>query len=295
MNVVLSSLWYPMSISRYFEAALRRREDVNLFCVGPFTGSWIPWAGGMHLPSKYAGSPDLPLPNNGSKMNVSYFERSLPWKPDLWLQIDAGYWLGGKPENGKNVIVATDPHVLNYDIQRGLADDFYCMQATYAKEGDIYLPYAYDPIWHAPEPQNREYDVCLLGLHYETRDRLVDALRNRGATVNYQLGPSFDEARALYNQAPIGLNWSSLRDLTARVFELLGMKRLAVVNDVPDLKTFFTNGEDLITFTTLSEATEKVLYYIDHPEEGQEIAEQGHKTVQGQTWDNRIAQILGAV
>lgn len=296
MKIVLSGIFYPMAILRYFEAALRRRDDVQLFTVGPYTGAWIPWNGGMTLPMKYAGAPDLALGSRpGGPAPMAFVEAQLPWKPDLWLQIDAGWHIYGKPVGGKNVIVATDPHVLNYDAQRTYADTFYCMQTPYIKEGDEYLPYAYDPIWHAPEDQPRKFDVCLLGLHYETRNRLVAALRGRGLTVHYDLGPCFDEARVLYNQAPIGLNWSSLQDLTARVFELLGMKRLAVVNRVPDLGRFFEDGSDLLAFDTLEEAIEKVVFAVEHPAEVKNIANMGHAMVQGHTWDARIDKILGAL
>lgn len=297
MRVILSGIFYPVAILRYFEAALRRRDDVELFCVGPYTGAWIPWARGMNLPQKYAGAPDLALPSSGahSPLPISFVENQLPWQPDLWVQIDASWYLRGRPQHGKNVIVATDPHVLNYDQQRTLADTFYCMQACYSKPGDEYLPYAYDPVWHAPEEQPRAYDVCLIGLHYDQRNALVDQLRARGLNVYYDLGPCFDEARALYNQAPIGLNWSSLQDLVARVFELLGFKRLAVVNEVPDLSRFFVDGADLVVFRSLAEAVEKVMYYHEHQAEASAIAEQGHETVKPHTYDARIAQILEGV
>jgi hypothetical protein len=294
MNVVLTGIFYPMAILRYFEAALRRRADVVLYTAGPWTGAWIPWNAGMHLPARYATAPDLPLPQSaiGLPLPIGFVEAKLPWQPDLWLQVDAGWRLHGRPRNGKNVVVGTDPHVLNYDPARQEADVFYCMQACYGRGDDHYLPYAYDPVWHAPEDQPRRYDACLLGLHYEQRDRWVKTLRERGMNVCYDLGPVFDEARALYNQAPIGLNWSSLNDLNARVFELLGMRRLAVVNRVPDLATFFRDGSDLVVFDTLDEAVEKTLYYHAHPDEAEAIAARGHETVKPHTWDARVAQIL---
>lgn len=297
MNVVLSGLFYPVAMLRYFEAALRRRADVNLFTVGPYSGQWIPWNNGMNLPGKYAKAPDLPLPMTGgnfSPVPVSFIEQKLPWKPDLWLQVDAGWHLRGKPAHGKNAIIGTDPHVLNYDTQRAVADTFYCMQTPYKQEGDRYLPYAYDPIWHAPEAQPQEYDVCLIGLHYEQRNRLVQALRGKGVRVYYDIGPAYDEARALYNSAPIGLNWSSLKDLTARVFELLAMRRLAVVNRVPDLGLFFSD-DHLAIFESHDEAVEKVLYYLEHPHEAEMIAVAGHRRVQPHTWDARVERILGDV
>lgn len=294
MRVVLTGIFYPMAILRYFEAALLRRDDVELFTAGPYTGSWIPWNGGMNLPQKYATAPDFAIPVRPDVRMVpaSFVEARLPWEPDLWIQVDAGFHLAGKPSQGRNAIVATDPHVLNYDRQRSLADTFYCMQVCYSQPGDEYLPYAYDPIWHAPEEQPQDYDACLLGLHYPQRNALVGRLRAEGLRVMYDLGPSFDEARALYNQAPIGLNWSSLDDLVARVFELLGMGRLAVVNRVPDLHRFFQDGRDLVVFDSLEEAVEKILYYHRHPDEGDVIAWRGHQEVQAHTWDARVEQIL---
>jgi len=293
LTVIFSQLFYPMTIGRYFEAALKRRDDINLITVGPYFGNMIPWNNWMALPQKYAIAPTITLPQGVVTVPISFIENQLPQEPDLWLQIDAGFHLEGRPQNGKNVIVATDPHVLNYDRQRVFADTFYCMQDCYKKPGDVYLPYAYDPIWHAPEDQERLFDVCLLGLHYQNRNLLVDRLMKSGLKVYYQLGDCFDEARAIYNQAPIGINWSSKDDLTARVFELLGMRRLAVVNNVPDLPKFFRDGKDLVTFTTLEEATEKILHYLANEDQLEAIAKQGYKTVKPHTWDARIDQILG--
>jgi len=293
IRCVLTSIYYPMAILRYFEAALRRRPDVELFTVGPFTGPAIPWNGGMTLPQKYAIAPDLPLGNIvQGNVPINYIETLLPWSPDLWLQVDAGFFLSGRPKSGLNAFVGTDPHVLDYSLQRALADKFFCMQAYYAQGRDEYLPYAYDPLWHAPEKQPRRYDVVLLGLHYENRNRLVSELKRQGVNVFYELGPVFDEARAIYNSAPLGLNWSSLNDLTARVFELLGMGRLAVVNRVPDLGQFFEDGRDLAAFDSLGEAVEKVLHYLAHPEQAAAIAHQGKKTVAPHTWDDRVEQIF---
>jgi hypothetical protein len=299
INVAISAIWYPMTIASYYLAALRRRSDVNVTIVGPSTGAWIPWvkrAGdpGMTLPDKYVITPDLSLPM-GKNMPIGMVESRLDTQPDLWLQIHAGYWLIGKPKHGVNVIVGTDPHVLagEYALPRQQADRFYSMQAHYMKPGDHYLPYAFDPVWHQPEPETeRTHDVTLLGLHYENRTKLVARLRQSGVNVLFDLGLAYDEARHAYAGGPIGLNWSSLDDLTARVFELLGMHRLAIVNHVPDLPKFFADGVDLVTFRTLDEAADKVLYYLTHPAEGQKIADIGHRTVQEHTWDARIDQVL---
>jgi len=299
LRIALVSSWYPVSMSRYFEAALKRREDVDLRTVGPYTGSWIPWNFGMHLPDEYAIAPDILVgpanTHNPPKMAMTYeAEARLPWKPDIWIQVDGGFSFANKPTVGKNIFVATDPHVINYGKQRALADEFYCMQTPYMANGDKYLPYAHDPIWHGhyPEKEADKYDVALVGLHYQHRTDLINNLRNKGMTCYYDLGPAYDKLNDIYHGTQIGINWSSLKDLTARVFELTGMKRLAVVNHVPDLDKFFVGGQDLIVFNSLSEAVEKIEYYRTHRDEAQAIAQRGYDKVQQHTWDARVDQIL---
>lgn len=296
IKVVFSQIFYPMSLGHYFLAALRQRDDIELYTVGPYTGAWLPWNGGMFLPMRYAKAPDLPFPGNTStSLPIDYVEKQLPWQPDLWLQVDAGWHLRGKPKHGKNVIIGTDPHCLDYDQQRGFADTFYCMQACYSKPGDVYLPYAYSPEHHYPEEQPRNYDCCLLGIHYEDRDRLVNELRARGVNVLYDLGPVFDERRALECQSPISLAWSSRDDLTARVFEGLAMGRLVVTNRVPDLPTFFKEDEHLIAFSSLGEAIERIIYYLDYPEEARAIAKAGKAAVEAHTYADRVQRIIGGL
>jgi hypothetical protein len=51
-TVVLSFLFYPMAIGRYFEAALKRHDDINLITVGPYYGNMIPWNNWMALRQK---------------------------------------------------------------------------------------------------------------------------------------------------------------------------------------------------------------------------------------------------
>lgn len=293
LRVVFSQIFYPMALGHYFLNALRRRDDVELFTVGPYTGAWIPWNGGMTLPIKYAKPPDLPLPINGGMpcVPIDYIERQLPWQPDLWLQIDAGFYFRGKPQHGKNVIVGTDPHALDYSQQRELADTFCCMQSPYMCPGDVYLPYAYDPAVHYPEAQPRKYDAVLLGIHYEQRNRLVEALRQNGINVYYGQGPIFDEAREVYNQAPIALAWSSKDDLCARVFEGMAMGRVVATNLVPDLFRFFSH-DNLITFKEMGDAVDQIMDYVNSPERIEYISNKAIEAVKPHTYDARIGQII---
>jgi len=293
-RVVVSGIFYPMAILRYFEAAFQRRQDIELVTMGIYTGRKIPWGGGMLLAERYAKPPDIVLPKACRKgVPIQMALSKLNFVPDLWIQIDAGMWLiGCAPKKVQSVVVGTDPHVLDYGAQRKTADKFFCMQKHYAKPGDIYLPYAYDPVWHRPEVQPKRFDAALLGLKYRTRQRWVSRLRDHHVKVKFELGPVFEEARALYNQARVGLNWSSRDDLVARVFELTAMGLPLVTNTVPDLKDFFVPGVDVLAFNGVDAATQLVRALLSDPQMAQEVAASGHRAVKSHTYDARVDQIL---
>lgn len=300
LKIVISGLLFPLTMLHYFWRAFERRGDVELFVTGPFTGSWIPWNGGMFLEEKYVKIPTFPLPRSliGQSPDPAIIERSLPWQPDLWIQIDAGFHFSRRPKVNQVVGVITDPHAISkeyYNSLRGQCDRSFCMQTPYMEPGDIYLPYAFDPEIHYPEDHIKIYDGCLIGLHYEQRSSLVKYLRLKNYSIYYDLGKVYDEYRTLNNKSKIILSWSSLKDLPTRVFEAMGMKRPLLTNRVPDLANFFVDGDHYVGFDTLPEAIEKFDWMIQNPETVEQMAESAYrKVIQFHTWDFRVKQILEA-
>jgi Glycosyl transferases group 1 len=297
IKILMLSLWYPLTMSKYFERAFRRRDDVELLTTGPYTGNWIPWKGGMSLPMKYAVPPDVPMSFGVDigEVNYEYARAILPpeWIPDLVITVDAGIHWKYKPTQGIIAHVATDPHVLDYEHQRHHSDKFFNMQRCYMHDGDIYLPYAYDPTVHYYDPNIvKDTDAVLGGMPYAHRVEWVNALRDRGVSVLFENGPIFDEYREMNNRASIGLNWSSMNDMNARVFELAAMRLCPVMNDVPDLHEFFVEGKDYLGFRNLDDAIEKVIYAKQNQSAGPKIAESAYYTVRNHTYDNRVNQIL---
>ena len=303
IRIAFGTIFYPLTMSRYMLEALQRREDVELWTYGPFSGAWIPWGDGMSLPTRHVFTPNAPLPlGPGVQPIVRYGQMELlkPWEPDLWLEVNAGLQAQGKPVSGKYAVIGTDPHVLGqiYDRVRPRADYFFGMQSPYLGEGDIFLPYAYDPIWHSPSPismKDRAYDLALIGLQYPQRTNVVNILRNRGMKVYYELGKVYDEARDIYHNTKVGFNWSSLLDTTARVYELMAMGTVPVLNRVPDLMNMFENGKDYVGFDTANEAVNHIEYYVNHPEEAEIISAQAKEAVKEHTWDARMETVLQEV
>lgn len=296
IKVVLSGIFYPMAILRYFERAFQRREDVELITVGPYTGTYIPWDGGMNLPPKYAKSPDYDMPSNMAGLSGKLVAPSAGNDIDLWVQVDAGFYFRERPKAEIVAHVATDPHVLDYSRQRELCDYFFNMQKVYSQEGDIYLPYAADPEWHAPMNIEKEWDACLIGLRYSTRTALVFALRDRGLKVYYDNGPVFKEYQIAYNKSRVALSWSSKQDLIARVFEGMCMKLPVVCNRVPDLDEHFIEGRHYFGFDSLVDAIEMVVDLQKEEKVAEEVATNAHELVMAEhLYDHRVQQILETV
>lgn len=315
IKVLLFSIHYPFAIKNYFENAFRRRNDIDLLTCGPFTGAWTPWMGGMDLPQKYVRTPNipLPLPPNVGRVPYEAVQAQLPqgWVPDIVITIDAGISWSNKPSQGKVLHVATDAHVLNYDFQRTISDLFFNMHPHYSQKGDKLIHYAYDPFVHYPieksysdgggqlDPiKEREFDAVLIGLPYPHRVEWVNELRKHGVTVAFENGPVFDEYREINNRARIGLNWSSLDDLNARVFELMAMRLCPVLNKVPDMELkemfpeLFVDGFDYLGFTNLSQAVEQVLWAKKHPADAAVFATRAYNRVKPYTYDALVDEML---
>lgn len=297
IKIVCSGLIFPVTMMRYFTEEFQRREDVEVKIAGPFSGNWIPWNGGMTLPAKYVQAPDIPLPLGSNRIDPTIIEKKLPWKPDLWIQFDAGFHFTRRPNATLAVTVATDPHCwadLHYDEPKNYSDIFFNMQQSYLKPNDVYLPYAFSEKYHYPTPTpDKKWDGCLIGLQYAHRTALVDDLRRHGYKVYYTIGEIFDNFRVSYNQSRVALNWSSLQDLNARTFEAMAMGIPLLTNRVPDLPNFFVEGDHYQGFNTADEAIIKFKWMIEHPDEISEMAGNALRKVQaGHTYRHRVQQIL---
>ena len=295
-KVALFGIYYPMAILTYFREAFENREDVELWTCGPFTGDFIPWRGGMRLPQRYVKAPSYSLPQEAANKEVpsALVNNAMPWTPDLSIIIDAGFHFTDRPKGKIVARVQTDPHCLKdwYKKSKSYLDFDFCMQAVYQENGEHYLPYAYSQYHHYPEKLQKKYDACMIGLQYEQRTKLINRLIRRNKKIYYDIGTVFDEYRRVYNASKIGLNWSSLLDLNARCFELLAMRSCAVMNVVPDLPTFFVDGDHYVGFRDEQEAEVKILELLEDDAMRDEIAEAGYRKVQGHTYDARVQQML---
>ena len=117
-------------------------------------------------------------------------------------------------------------------------------------------------------------------------------LTRRGHRTYLENGPAYEDAWDIYNSSRLGLNLSSRRDTTARVFELMAMRLPAVLNNVPDLASMFVADQDYASFMTPQEGIEVAEALLADPDHAQTIARNGYKAVQEHSWDARMSQVL---
>jgi hypothetical protein len=299
IKVVVSGIFYPLTMMEYIIRGLKRIKGVEVFTVGAFTGDYIPWNFGMRLPQKYVRTPDVPLPPEliGKKVPYAMVAPHISFEPQLWLQVDAGFHFIDKPKATVTALVKTDPHALSpqyYDEATRYSDVVFNMQKYYIRPNEFYLPYAYDEKLFYPMPEvEKIYDACLIGLHYEHRNKLVERLRSRGLNVYYSIGEVYDEYRLRYNQSKVALNWSSEYDLNARTFEAMGMSLALLTNRIPDLANFFVEDEHYIGFNTIDEAEANILKLLTNDELRNTIGKNAERKVNaGHRWKFRAKQIL---
>lgn len=249
------------------------------------------------MPMRYVKTVNLPLPPSITAPSWNMVKQRAGNDFDLILNVDAGFHLADKPDI-PYAVVLTDPHVLSapwYEKVRPHADFVFNMQRYYMQADDIHLPYACSPDHHyAMSNVEKRYDACLIGLHYDNRNALMDALRNRGLSTYYGLGEVYDEYRLINNQSRIGLNWSSLLDINARTFETMAMRQVPVTNRLPHLDELgFIEGTHYLGFDTVSEGVEKVEWALANPEQAESIALCAHNLVhEKHTYDLRVQKIL---
>lgn len=297
IRVAIGGIHFPLSMMSYFIRAFKRREDVELFLFGPFTGDWTPWNYGLHLPQRYVVTPDFALPANTIRMLMpsAVINQHMPWTPDLTLFVDAGYHTSDRPAGRIVGLVETDPHVLrdNYKLPKTYCDIAWCMQKAYIEDGEEYLPYAFDPTVHYPMDLEKVYDACLIGLQYPQRNELVAKLRSMGLNVNYEIGKVYDEYRETYNRSRVALSWSTLEDTPARVFEAFGMALPLVCNRTMDLQNLFVEGEHYLGFGDVGEAEKQVFRLLLDDDLRRTISNNAHQeAIAKHTWDHRVNQIL---
>ena len=255
----------------------------------------------MILNVKYDFIPDIVLPDV-QEVPIKYVEKRLDnFTPDLWLDVNAGQALTGKPKHGIRTTFLTDPHVLMNFYKKFLPEYTYIFnpQKNYRTglPNEYLVPYAADKEWHSPiDGVEKLYDFTLIGNVYSQRVILFNKLRERGFRTFFGLGKAKDDAQLIYSQSIAGINWSSMVDITARVFEISALGITPIMNYVPGIEEYLTAGIDALIFYDLKGAIEYCEEFKNRHRlaEFQQMGKKAReKMINGKHfWDDRVQQML---
>ena len=186
-----------------------------------------------------------------------------------------------------------------------------------------YLPEGFNPRIHRKSPvdkataeQQTNVDVLLYGSLYPYRTRLIEQLIRAGinVTVYGQAGPYMppavrakfsgrylagDEKNRLVYGAKIVLNtlhYAEVSSVNQKYFEINGIGGFQLCDAKPVIANYTAVPADDVTFHSLTDAIDKIRYYLAHPDQRYVIAAQQYAHFQQHhTFDQRVAQLLQTI
>lgn len=110
-----------------------------------------------------------------------------------------------------------------------------------------------------------------------------------------------EELHALLQSSRIVLNitrsdfYGAETGVNLRIFEALSAGCFLLTDYCEEIASLFTPGQDIEVFRSGAELSEKVRYYLAHPEERERIAHSGRARFLAQhTWANRVERLLAS-
>ncbi len=155
------------------------------------------------------------------------------------------------------------------------------------------------------------YAVSFVGSAYGNRRRWVSALRSRGIDVacfghGWPAGPvAAADIPRIYRESVVTLNFGDSgfhleglklyrsRQIKARVFEVPGAGGCLLTESADGLEHYYEPGTEIAVFGDADGLARLVRHYLDHPQERDAMARQGHaRTRREHTYDERFAHLL---
>jgi len=184
----------------------------------------------------------------------------------------------------------------------------------------FYLPQCTDPEVYKPLSLNQSErslysaDLSLLGSMYPYRVGFIEELMTEFKPAIWGKGwskTSNKEILKLYrgkdirgtlkakaiSGAAISLNphhpLNDINGVNKRTYDIAACKGFQLADYKADMETVFRVGKEVICYRTMDELKELVRYYLQHPDERNEIADAAHRRlIKEHTYDIRTKQIL---
>jgi len=300
-NVLMDYVSYPATTAYYMERALGKNHNV-VTCGSAITPEV----------KKLWNLENLNWPINGQDIfrsrndSIASVMEQLPdkWKPDLYFWMETG--LDSYPEDLDKLeipkvcyLIDTHLHLEDHIETARKFDYVFIAQKEYIdrfKEAGItqvhWLPLGCDPDIHGKVKTEKSHDVVFVGSL--TDPRRVDLLKKVDERFDLSVERKFmDEMTESFCKGRIVFNNAIRNDLNMRVFEALCSGTLLVTDPAVGLEDFFEDGKHLAIYKDETDLLAKIQYYIDNPDQREQIAEVGKQEVlEKHTYECRIASMM---
>ena len=219
----------------------------------------------------------------------------------LWLDEKHAFWERplGIPNGQKPLIGSCDVHLTN---------SFECIR-WYMAEGAAayYFPQAIDPEIYRPLNLERDIPVSFMGAAYGARIDFIRKLKKAGIPIQcfgagWERGkgerPDIDNVeiycRSIVNLG-IGATGHSerLTCVKGRDFEVPAVGGFYLTTYDYELSRLFYIGKEIVCYRNVLDCIELIRYYLERPEEAQEIGEAGRQRILAEhTWTHRMVGLL---
>lgn len=141
--------------------------------------------------------------------------------------------------------------------------------------------------WHCNEDllfkKEKVLNVSFCGGQTQSRFEIFNDLKNSEIDLKYFYGLAYEDVMKVYSFSKIGLNLTvndndleKKPQMKLRIFEVVAGKSLLLTEHAENLEDFFEIGKEIETFSTITEAKDKINFYLKNDSAREKIANSGH-------------------
>lgn len=284
---------------------------------------WFPTAAGYHLERaldqlhhkvQYVGLSSEQRSGYGETTSVAKILDNLSDKPELFLWVDpAGRYF---PHDIETLLFPTACYLIDVHLGHWRKETAKFFDVVFLAQKDFVDEYkqavGHDQVYwlplgaasdvHFDHKVERIYDVGFVGnliREHQTsgRGRRLEALSKSFKTNDFSQSFTPAEVGKIYSQSKIVFNNSISGDVTMRLFEGTACGALMLTNETQNgIDELFNVGEEVVTFSDDKDLFDKVKFYLEHPEQRQQIAQAGQKrTLENHLYTSRCQSLFSAI
>lgn len=169
-----------------------------------------------------------------------------------------------------------------------------------------YLPGKQEFIKKHVFPLMKKYKVKLYGRDWTLANRLSNFVQKIGQYYNIPIvkeinkfKPTIEEEREIHFSSTIALNIhedyqkTNIGEFNERTFKIPASGGFEIVDNVPILKKYFKEDQDIVIGHNTNDWFSKIEYYLQNPNRRRSIIDAGRKKVlEHHTYHNRVEQLL---